>query len=175
MQVRRVVTGHDESGRSVFLSDGPAPRHKDFQDLPGHGVAQIWCSGAGSEENGDPTLLYGSLIPGPGTTSLLMVNFPPDTVMAAPIDPDRALGELFDALPGLFECFEPDQPGMHRTPTIDYGILLEGELWLELDDGQEKLLRAGDVIIQNATRHAWRNRSQAVAKAAFFMVGCSTT
>lgn len=47
MKVRRVVTGHDESGRSVFLSDGPAPRHKDFQDLPGHGMAQVWCSGEG--------------------------------------------------------------------------------------------------------------------------------
>ena len=100
-----------------------------------------------------------------------MVSFPPDAVMAAPLNPERALGELIDALPGLFQCFEPDQPGMHRTPTVDYGILLEGELWLELDDGQEKLLRSGDVVIQNATRHAWRNRSQQVAKVVFFMVG----
>lgn len=171
MQVRRVVTGHDESGRSVFLSDGPAPRHRDFQDLPGHGMAQLWCSGEGRGEGDDPTLVQASLIPGPGENSLLMVSFPPDAVMAAPIDPERALDEMIDALPGLFQCFEPDQPGMHRTPTIDYGILLEGELWLELDDGQEKVLRAGDVIIQNATRHAWRNRSQQIAKAAFFMVG----
>lgn len=169
------MTGHDESGRSIFVSDGTAPRHKDFQDLPGHGVAQVWCTDARQRGNDDPTLLQGSLIPGPGATSLLVVSFPPDAVMAAPTDPERALGELVDALPGLFECFEPDQPGMHRTPTIDYGILLEGELWLELDDGQGKLLRAGDVIIQNATRHAWRNRSQSVAKAAFFMVGRPTT
>lgn len=167
MQVRRVVTGHDESGRSVFLSDGLAPRHTDFQDIPGHGVAQVWCSGTET----DPTLVRRPLIPEPGENSLLVVSFPPDAVMAAPLNPERALGELIDALPGLFQCFEPDQPGMHRTPTVDYGILLEGELWLELDDGQEKLLRSGDVIIQNATRHAWRNRSQQVAKVVFFMVG----
>ncbi|MFZ5957798.1 cupin domain-containing protein [Pseudomonas knackmussii] len=163
------MTGHDESGRSVFLADGPAPRQKDFQDLPGHGVAQVWCSGAGD----DPTLLKGSLVPGPGSTSLLLVSFPPDAVMAAPKDPQRAHSEMAEALPGLFECFEVENPGMHRTPTIDYGVLLEGELWLELDDGQEKLVRAGDVIIQNATRHAWRNRSQQVAKAVFFMQGIS--
>ncbi|WP_423360403.1 cupin domain-containing protein [Pseudomonas citronellolis] len=167
MQVRRVVTGHDAHGRAVFVADGPAPRHKDFQDLPGHGMAQVWCSGAGE----DPTLLQASLVPGPGGNSLLLVSFPPDAVIAAPQDPQRAIGEMAEALPGLFECFEVDNPGMHRTPTIDYGILLEGELWLELDDGQEKLLRAGDVIIQNATRHAWRNRSEGVAKVAFFMQG----
>ncbi|HBO3146291.1 TPA: cupin domain-containing protein [Pseudomonas aeruginosa] len=169
MQVRRVVTGHDASGRSVVVADGIAPRHKDFQDFPGHGMAQVWCSGAGE----DPTLPQGSLVPGAGGVSLLMVSFPPDAVMAAPLDPQRAVGEMAEALPGLFECFEPDNPGMHRTPTIDYGILLEGELWLEMDDGQQTLVRAGDVIIQNATRHAWRNRSQQVAKAAFFMHGVS--
>lgn len=175
MEVRRVVTGHDEQGRSIFVTDGPAPRHKDFQDLPGHGVAHVWCTSVDQTGEHDSTQLMGSLIPGPGETSLLMVSFPPDAVMASPINPERALGEMAAALPGLFECFEPDQPGMHRTPTIDYGILIEGELWLELDEGHEKLLRAGDVIIQNTTRHAWRNRSQTVAKAAFFMLGRSTT
>jgi len=175
MKVRRVVTGHDESGRSIFVSDGPAPRHHDFQDMPGHGVSQVWCTDENAGSTGDPTLLKKSLIPGPGSTSLLIVNFPPDGVMMSPIEPERAFSEMSNVLPGLFECFEPDQPGMHRTPTVDYGILLEGELVLELDDGEQKLLRAGDVIIQNATRHAWRNLTQKVAKAAFFMIGHAPT
>ncbi|MNE76542.1 hypothetical protein D3C80_1727840 [compost metagenome] len=60
---------------------------------------------------------------------------------------------------------------MHKTPTIDYGVLLEGELWLELDNGEQRLIRPGDVVIQNGTRHAWRNKSPHLAKAIFFMVG----
>ncbi|SDG13307.1 MULTISPECIES: cupin domain-containing protein [Pseudomonadaceae] len=171
MQVRRIVTGHDEQGKAVFLADGPAPRAKNFQDMPGYGIAQLWATQPGSDAGRDLTLAGGSLVPGPGGTSLLFVSLPPDTVMAAPIDPQRAVAEMIENLPGLIDLFEVDDPAMHRSPAIDYGILLEGELWLELDDGEQRLLRPGDVVIQQGTRHAWRNRSQAVAKAVFFMVG----
>jgi hypothetical protein len=100
-----------------------------------------------------------------------MVSLPPDTVMAAPIQPERALAEMLEFLPGLIESFEKEDPAMHCTPTLDYGVLLEGELWLELDDGEQRLLQVGDVIIQQSTRHAWRNRSSRPAKALFFMLG----
>ena len=53
---------------------------------------------------------------------------------------------------------EPDAPGMHTTATIDFEVVLEGEVWLELDDGEEVHLRVGDCVVQNGTRHAWRNR-----------------
>lgn len=174
MQIRRIVTGHDASGRAVFVADGAAPRASDFLDIPGHGIAQLWATSAPPQVSATPqdlTQLHGSLIPGVGGTSLLAVSFPPDSVMAAPLDPQRAFEQMAAALPGLFECFEADQPGMHRTPTIDYGVLLEGELWLELDDGEQRLVRAGDVVIQNGTRHAWRNKSAQPAKAIFFMLG----
>lgn len=173
MQVRRIVTGHDEQGKSVFLADEPAPRAKSFQDMPGYGIAQLWATQPGGATGNDPTLLGGSLIPGPGGTSLLFVSLPPDSVMAAPIDPQRAVAEMIENLPGLIDIFEAQDPAMHRSPTLDYGLLLEGELWLELDDGEQRLLRPGDVVIQQGTRHAWRNRSQAVAKAVFFMVGAA--
>lgn len=62
-------------------------------------------------------------------------------------------------LPGLLETMEPDNPRMHRSDTIDYVLILEGEIVLELDNGQTTTLRTGDVAIQNGTRHAWRNRS----------------
>ena len=174
MQVRRILTGHDANGRSVFVADGAAPRASDFVDIPGHGVAQLWATPGQpqlSEVPEDPTQLHGSLIPGVGGTSLLAVRFPPDSVMAAPLDPQRAFEQMAAALPGLFECFEAEHPGMHKTPTIDYGVLLEGELWLELDNGEQRLVRAGDVVIQNGTRHAWRNKSEQLAKALFFMIG----
>jgi len=169
MQIRRVVTGHDEQGKSVFISDAGAPRAKDFSDIPGYGFSQVWCSEKAVD--GDQSTLGGSLLPGVGGSSLLMVSFPPDSVMAAPLDPQRAFGEMVEALPGLIECFEPEVPGMHRTPTLDYVVILEGELWLELDGGEERLVRRGEVVIQNGTRHAWRNKSDQVAKAVFFMQG----
>ncbi|WP_185267291.1 cupin domain-containing protein [Halopseudomonas xiamenensis] len=174
MKIRRLVTGHDASGHAIFLSDETAPREHDFGDIPGHGIAQVWITDTSSGSpttTADPTLRHASILPGPGQTSLLVVSLPPDDVMTAPLNPIRAYSELAEKLPGLFECFEADNPGMHKTPTLDYAVLLEGELWLELDNGQEKRLAPGDVVIQNGTRHAWRNKSDRVAKAVFFMVG----
>lgn len=169
MQIRRVVTGHDGQGKSVFVSDACAARAKDFSDIPGYGISQVWSRDSASEA--DQSSLGGSLLPGVGGSSLLMVSLPPDSVMAAPLNPQRAFGEMIEALPGLIECFEPEAPGMHRTPTLDYVVILEGELWLELDNGEQRLLRSGDVVIQHGTRHAWRNKSEHPVRVAVFMQG----
>lgn len=75
-------------------------------------------------------------------------------------------------MPGLGELFEADAPGFHRSDTIDYGVLLEGELTLELDDG-ERVLRQGDVVVQMGTRHAWRNTGNSPARMLFVMVGAA--
>ena len=174
MKIRRVVTGLDAAGQSVFISDDAAPRACSFESIPGHAMAHLWSTGstAGtSVAQQDPTLGHPSLIPQPGETSLAIYDFPPDMVMQNPTDVGQMIEELGSALPGLFECFEPDHPGMHTTPTIDYGILLQGELWLELDNGEQKLIRPGDVVIQRGTRHAWRNKSDQVARALFVMIG----
>jgi hypothetical protein len=179
MKIRRIVTGHDGQGRSIVVADGPAPREQDFRSIPGHGFAQVWATGAGAavpHRAGDPTADGGSLVPGPGGTSLLVVAFPPDAVMMSPSFDGAAAGaELAPALPGLIECFEPDAPGMHTTDTIDYGIVLDGELWLELDGGVEKQVRRGDIVVQNGTRHAWRNRTDKPATVAFVLVGAVRT
>ena len=139
-------------------------------------MAQLWTTPALPallEQSRDPTLDRASLIPSQGGTSIAMFDFPPDTVMQNPVDGVQAFNELSAALPGLIETFEPDNPGMHTTATIDYGIILDGELWLELDNGQSRLVRAGDVVIQNGTRHAWRNNSERIARALFVMIGVS--
>ncbi|VVP36419.1 hypothetical protein PS838_04613 [Pseudomonas fluorescens] len=139
-------------------------------------MAQLWTTPALPallEQSRDPTLDRASLIPSQGGTSIAMFDFPPDTVMQNPVDGVQAFNELSAALPGLIETFEPDNPGMHTTATIDYGIILDGELWLELDNGQSRLVRAGDVVIQNGTRHAWRNKSERIARALFVMIGVS--
>lgn len=176
MKIRRIVTGHDEHGNSVFVSDDYAPRAQSFTSIPGHAMAQLWATSAHPvclEQRNDPTLEYASLIPPLGGTSLAIFDFPPDSVMQNPADGVRAYEELGAALPGLIESFEPGNPGMHTTATIDYGIILEGEMWLELDHGESRLVKPGDVVIQSGTRHAWRNKSERIARALFVMIGAS--
>jgi hypothetical protein len=177
MQVRRIVTGHDGDGKAVFVDDAPAPRAAAFTSVPGHAFAQVWSTapGAGLPAPAcDPTQAGGSLLPAPGGSSFLVVAFPPDAVMTGPgFDGAAAGAELGAALPGLIDTFEPDHPGMHTTDSIDYGIVLDGEIWLELDDGATRHLRRGDVVVQNGTRHAWRNRSGATATMAFVLLGAA--
>lgn len=172
---RRVVTGIKD-GKSVFLSDGASPGTHLYQGWPGFMTALIWAT------EPVPTLPPGPLAepacagvritPPPGETRFMIVRLPPDTVFADPrFDPEQAAQEQQYHLPGLFECFEAEDPGMHRTNSVDYDIVLDGEIWLELDDGQEVHLKQGDVAIQQGTRHAWRNRSQNVTTMAFVLIG----
>jgi hypothetical protein len=89
---------------------------------------------------------------------------PPDDIAAA-------AAEFEAALPGLASYLEPDAPGMHTTDTVDFEVVLEGEVWLELDDGVEVHLRPGDTVVQNGTRHAWRNHGDTTARLAVFLIG----
>ncbi|ULR55641.1 cupin domain-containing protein [Streptomyces deccanensis] len=171
--MRRVVTGHDENGRSVVVSDGPVPRSREFTSLPGWVSRLPWATEPGepvSRAGEDPTPKVTSLLPAPGGTRFIVLTFPPDSAMADPSFDPVAYGQeaLVDS-PGLAELFEPD--GMHATPTVDYGIVLRGDIVLELDDGHRTPLSAGDLVIQNGTRHAWRNRGDHPATVAFVLVG----
>jgi len=150
---RRIVTGHDESGRSVVLSDGMPPNVRD----KGTGVdfIEIWCTAA------TPAPIH-AVEPEP-TTGPLRVPPPP-------------LGTRIrfnDFYPGHIQRLPPRPDGrhrmMHRTRSIDYGIVLEGEIYMILDDGEVQL-RAGDVVVQRGTDHAWENRSDRVARMAFVLV-----
>jgi hypothetical protein len=175
MQVRRVVTGHDAGNRSTVVSDSPVPRSHDFQHIPGMGTAMVWLAGAGEpirHDGTDPTGHMLSQVPEPGASRFVIVRFPPDAVFAeAGFDAAAADAEQRAVSPGLAELFEPDEPGMHVTPTVDYVVVLDGKIWLELDDGQLVSLRQGDTVVQNGTRHAWRNLGTQAATLAVVMVG----
>ena len=180
MKVKRVVTGRTEAGASVFVSIGDALRTHDFEHIPGMSVTQIWATPATPQLRrdaaADPTTNQSSIVPQPGGTQLMFVEFPPDRVMMSPsFDPAAAGAEQLRVAPGLAECFEVDHPGMHTTNTVDYGIVLKGEICLELDDGRVEKLKAGDVVIQNGTRHAWRNPGEAAALMAFVLIGAERT
>jgi hypothetical protein len=101
-----------------------------------------------------------------------MFTVPPEGQPAElPADMPAALAEVEAALPGVAGYMEPDAPGMHTTDTIDFEVVLDGEVWLELDDGVEVQLKPGDTVVQNGTRHAWRNHGGTSARLAVFNVG----
>lgn len=175
MSVRRVVTGHGPDGKSVFKSDAAAPRSAAFKSVPGFITSLLWETKPGASlpaGEGDPSVAAASMVPAPGGTNLMIVTFPPDSVMMSPdFDPAAAGAEYMQILPGLAEKFEMENPGMHTTDTVDYGMLLEGELHLELDEGETKKLEPRTVVIQNGTRHAWRNKSDKPATMLFVLIG----
>jgi hypothetical protein len=173
LALRRVVTGHDENGASCVALDSAPPRSDAFQHIPGMVSRLVWATDEAPAlpfDGADPTPAVTSIVPPQGGTRFLVVTFPPDSVFASPgFDPEAAVAENLAISPGLAELFEPD--GMHATPTMDYGIVLDGEIWLELSDGRAELLRRHDVVVQNGTRHAWRNRSDRPATLAFVLIG----
>jgi len=173
LYLRRVVTGHDEAGASTIAIDAAPPRTDAFTHIPGMVSRLVWATEAAPDmppPGADPTAAVTSIVPPRGGSRFLVVTFPPDSVFFAPgFDPAAAAAENLAISPGLAELFEPD--GMHATPTIDYGIVLDGEIWLELDEGRATLLRRHDVVVQNGSRHAWRNKSERPATLAFILLG----
>ena len=176
--MRRIVTGHTPEGKSVFVSDGEPPRVASIKGIPDQGMVEVWTTDnipTIPVDKGDPTVEMSSLVPGPEGTRFRICQFPSDQVWARAIeegiDLAAALREYSAMTPGLTEAMEVENPGMHTTDTIDYGIVMSGEVWLELDDGAEVHLRPGDCVVQNGTRHAWRNKGSETCIMAFVMVG----
>ena len=99
-------------------------------------------------------------------------TIPPEAPAAVtPANLTSAFAELQQKLPGMAEVLEPENPGMHTTDTVDFDVIVSGEVYLELDDGSEVLLKTGDCVVQNGTRHAWRNRSSSNCVIAVTLVG----
>ncbi len=176
MSIRRIVTSRNQAGKSIFASDDGGSRSVDFKYVPGLSASLLWETPPGATlvggEDRAPSAL--SWVPSAGGSTLMIVTFPPDIVMTTPeFDPVAAGREYMELLPGLAETFELQNPGMHVTDSIDYAVLLEGELHLELDDGETRKLVPHDVVIQNGTRHGWRNKSDKPATMLFVMVGAN--
>lgn len=179
MSFRRVVTAKNATGKSVVVSDSASPREMALKHTPGFVSAPIWMTAATpslSAAYQDPMTIPGSsLLPGPGGSTFIVVTFPPDSVMmSADFDPGKAGAEHLAAAPGIAETFELDNPGMHTTPTVDYGVVLDGEIWLELDDGKTVHLKQHDTFVQHGARHAWRNKGAKPATLAFVLIGART-
>jgi len=156
MTVRRVVTGHDGDGRSRVVDDQVIEPITNGL-MPGFAAYRVW----GRDEtptfpdHGSPSRIE-TYFPRPGGTRFVVITHPPEGQVPAPdLEADAATAELERQMPGVMALTEPD--GMHRSDTMDYLVVLQGEATLELDDGEQTVLTAGDVVVQNGTRHAWRN------------------
>jgi hypothetical protein len=175
MKVRRVVAA-DSDGKAVIAEDGSPPRGHDFEHVPGMAMSVVWSTEPGDDRTAasdDRTTEITSLVPGPGGTRFLILQLPPQTVFgSAGFDPVAAGAEVAEHQPGIAELMEPDAPGKHRTPTIDYSVVIEGELFLEQDEAETKL-GVGDVIVQAGSRHSWSVRTEEPAKIAAVLVGIS--
>jgi mannose-6-phosphate isomerase-like protein (cupin superfamily) len=102
----------------------------------------------------------------------IFVTFPPASVFADPsFDGEAARDEALIRLTGLADHFEKEDPAMHKTNTVDYAIVYDGEVWMELDNNETVHLKRGDVVVQNGTRHAWRNRGTRPVTMLFFLNG----
>jgi len=172
--VRRVVTGHDDAGKAIVLQDGEPPLVIRSPLQPGLAFHEIWNTtempqtvAAGFDE---PTTRHSGTAPPKGGTVIRIVDLPPEGADGPRFDREAA-HELFSAV-GLEENAKHHKPGrhplMHRTQSIDYAIVLSGEVVLILDDS-EVHLKTGDVVIQRGTVHAWTNRTDQITRMAFIL------
>jgi len=169
-RVRRVVTGHDAQGRSVILSDGPATSVKEIPTFPGLALTDFWetagapASNAGSADAADRPV---HLEPARNGTIFRMVEFPPDATRPKGADSR----EGFEAIgAGHAQDAAHADPMMHRTTTVDYAVVVKGEIHAVMEKG-ETLLRAGDVLVQRGTNHSWSVRGKEPCLVAFVLVG----
>ena len=176
MNIRRVVTGTTAAGKATFVSD-EAVEPKTVSLMPGTEFHQMW----GADERvalpseGAQPAWKGYFPPVDGFRFGYFTLAPDSVTLPEDIDFGAALTELAEKLPGMTEVLEPDHPGMHTTDTVDYDVVLSGEVWLELDDGAEVHLKPGDCVVQNGTRHAWHNKTDQPCTLAVVLVGARRT
>ena len=182
--IRRVVTGHDAAGRSVFITDAAAPHV--YNRAPGSAiVTELWetrampADNSGNDEVTDHPF---RLAPPRNGSVFRIVEYPPDKERL-PALASEASGQRGNSIlrapdtrpePGssartAFDRGSPRHPGFHKTSSVDYAIVLSGEIYALMDEG-EVLLKAGDVLVQRGTNHAWSNRTDAPAYLAFVLI-----
>ena len=172
MDVRRIVTGNDGSGAAVVVSDEwVAPVTAGL--MPGAEFHPLWGADAALSlpTDGSEPEHKAWFPPAAGFRFGLFTVAPASAQWPPDFDLETALVELDERLPGMADVLEPDEPGMHTTDTVDYCVVLSGQAQLELDDGQRVDVHAGDCVVQNGTRHAWRNRTSEPCTMLSILVG----
>jgi hypothetical protein len=169
--VRRIVTGINRAGRSCVVQDGVSPAMQRMPGRKGYRNNNLWrtSSSPAPVDATDSVLEHRGVLPPPRGTVFRVIDIPPES--ADPAEVKRQTGAVFAAMfpDAHHDADNARHPGMHATDTIYYAILLQGELVAILEEG-ETLMRAGDILIQRGTNHAWANRSKTVARIAFILI-----
>jgi hypothetical protein len=169
-QVRRIVSGHNAAGKSIFIMDGPAPMVNE--NNAGVTVTELWetrATPASNKGEEDPTKHASRLMPPKNGSNFRIIEYLPDKQRVAAIRGQPGTGHS-----AMIEGYQRDtankrHPGFHKTDTIDYAIVLKGEIWALMDEG-ELLMKTGDVLIQRGTSHAWSVRTDEPAYVAFVLI-----
>jgi len=170
---KRVVTGHAADGQAIVVSNGPTPSVFPLLAVPGTVFHELWNSSASPallDNADDPTSKPLQLSPDPHGSVIRVVDIPPDSVQNQVSDESAAavFAEIGESHAGTGQA-NARHKLMHRTETLDYGIVTEGEVWLVLDE-EEVHLKRGDVVVQRGTNHAWSNRTNAMARMVFILL-----
>lgn len=172
--IHRVVTGHEASGKAIIASNGPLPTVVEIAAIPGTVFHEVWetrATPALIDNGADPSTGPLTLPPPPNGTRMRFVDIPPDTqefLDHGAAKMKDAFSQIGDEKASTVKAHSP-HPLMHRTESIDYGVVIEGEMTLVLDDS-EVLLRPGSVVIQRGSNHAWANRSGKPCRMFFILI-----
>jgi hypothetical protein len=174
--VRRIVTGHDENGRAVIQEDGATPRVVRIGGDIGPLFHEVWNTRESpariDRASGEPAEDGISLAPPRNGTRIRVLDIPPEDESFKDLTPEEARAHFAEV--GAADASSHSGEGsrhafMHRTETIDYGIVLDGEIVLVLDEG-ETTVRAGDIVVQRGTNHGWANRSGRNCRICFVLI-----
>jgi mannose-6-phosphate isomerase-like protein (cupin superfamily) len=170
-QIRRVVTGHDAAGRSTFIIDAASPHV--FQRTKGSAIVhELWETARTPADNrgsADAIARGHRLAPPQNGSVFRVIEYPPDSQRLAAIAREERLPDDGSGRAAASDRHNPRHAGFHKTATIDYAIVLSGEIYAMMDDG-EVPLKAGDVLVQRGTNHAWSNRTEESAVVAFVLI-----
>jgi mannose-6-phosphate isomerase-like protein (cupin superfamily) len=168
--IRRVVTGKDATGKAIVMIDSAAtPRVRVETGLAN---TLLWVTDAMPPvvtQRIDAAAQKIGVHPPPNGTVFRVVEFPPEKEVRADYESRLRLMQEMGLAPEGPSREHPRDPGMHRTRTIDYAVIVSGEIDMLLDDS-EVHLTAGDVVIQQGTNHAWVNRGDAPCRVAFILI-----
>lgn len=160
--VRRVVTGRDPLGRSIFVDDGPSDVTMPLNGIPTFRLTELWKTAAMpvdlGDGAGDRVGLPIELAPLRDGTTLRFLEFPPDADWRGRADAAEAFATMGASGRASLAATSDRHEMMHATDTLDYIVILKGEIHAVLDAAETRLV-AGDVLIQRGTSHAWSNRS----------------
>jgi quercetin dioxygenase-like cupin family protein len=173
--IRRIVTGKDANGKAIVMIDALVPITHNRAET-GIAMSQLWMTDAmpaNQRYDFDAATVKTGVPPPQNGTIFRVVEFAPEKDIPADFATHRAFVEKMGLFPEGPQRDNPRHPAMHKTNTVDYAIVIEGEIDMLLDDS-EIHLKAGDVLVQQGTNHAWANRGDKPCKVCFVLVDASS-